>query len=103
MSDITALCRQAGMDPAEYINNGSNMDTVRQAAVDYLLKHGAPVSSRMGSDEGDSFRQAAVDAMLLRAGVDVQNPARGAATPCAIWLLSAWPATAWAPPPPCCV
>ena len=78
VSDITALCRQAGMDPAEYINNGSNMDTVRQAAVDYLLKHGAPVSSRMGSDEGDSFRQAAVDAMLLRAGVDVQNPARGA-------------------------
>lgn len=77
VSDITALCRQAGMDPAEYINNGSNMDTVRQAAVDYLLKHGAPVSSRMGSDEGDSFRQAAVDAMLLRAGVDDPEPRPG--------------------------
>ena len=78
VSDITALCRQAGMDPAEYISNGATMDTVRQAAVDYLLKHGAPVSSRMNGDEGDNFRQAAVDAMLLRAGVDVQNPARGA-------------------------
>ena len=78
VSDITALCRQAGMDPAEYISNGSTMDTVRQAAVDHLLKHGAPISSRMGSDEGDNFRQAAVDAMLLRAGVDVQKPARGA-------------------------
>ena len=75
VSDITALCRQAGMDPAEYISNGATMDTVRQAAVDYLLKHGAPVSSRMNGDEGDNFRQAAVDAMLLRAGVNVQNPA----------------------------
>ena len=61
VSDITALCRQAGMDPAEYISNGATMDTVRQAAVDYLLKHGAPVSSRMNGDEGDNFRQAAVD------------------------------------------
>ena len=52
VSDITALCRQAGMDPAEYISNGATMDTVRQAAVDYLLKHGAPVSSRMNGDEG---------------------------------------------------
>lgn len=78
VSDITALCRQAGMDPAEYISNGATMDTVRQAAVDYLLKHGAPVSSRMNGDEGDNFRQAAVDAMLLRAGANVQNPAKGA-------------------------
>ena len=78
VSDITALCRQAGMDPAEYISNGATMDTVRQAAVDYLLAHGAPVSSRMNGDEGDNFRQAAVDAMLLRAGVNVQNPAQGA-------------------------
>ena len=78
VSDITALCRQAGMDPTEYISNGATMDTVRQAAVDYLLAHGAPVSSRMNGDEGDNFRQAAVDAMLLRAGVNVQNPAQGA-------------------------
>ena len=78
VSDITALCRQAGMDPAEYISNGATMDTVRQAAVDYLLAHGAPVSSRMNGDEGDNFRQAAVDAMLLRAGANVQNPAKGA-------------------------
>ena len=78
VSDITALCRQAGMDPAEYISNGATMDTVRQAAVDYLLAHGAPVSSRMNGDEGDNLRQAAVDAMLLRAGANVQNPAKGA-------------------------
>lgn len=78
VSDITALCRQAGMDPAQYIADGSDMNAVRQAAVEHLCAHGAPVASRMNGDEGDNFRAAAVDAMLMRAGVEVQNPARGA-------------------------
>lgn len=78
VSDITALCRQAGMDPAEYISNGSDINAVRQAAVDHLIAHGAPVGSRMIGSEGDDFRQAAADAMLMRTGVEVQNPARGA-------------------------
>lgn len=78
VSDITALCRQAGMDPAQYIADGSDMNAVRQAAVEHLCAHGAPVAGRMSGDEGDNFRQAAVDAMLMRAGVEVQNPARGA-------------------------
>ena len=78
VSDITALCRQAGMDPAQYIADGSDMNAVRQAAVEHLCAHGAPVGSRMTGDEADNFRAAAVDAMLMRAGVEVQNPARGA-------------------------
>lgn len=78
VSDITALCRQAGMDPAEYISNGSDINAVRQAAVDHLIAHGAPVGGRMTGSEGDDFRQAAADAMLMRTGVEVQNPARGA-------------------------
>lgn len=78
VSDITALCRQAGMDPAEYISNGSDINAVRQAAVDHLIAHGAPVGGRMMGSEGDDFRQAAADAMLMRTGVEVQNPARGA-------------------------
>lgn len=78
VADITALCRQAGMDPAQYIADGSDMNVVRQAAVEHLCAHGAPVGSRMTGDEADNFRAAAVDAMLMRAGVEVQNPARGA-------------------------
>ena len=66
------------MDPAEYISNGSDINAVRQAAVDHLIAHGAPVGSRMTGSEGDDFRQAAADAMLMRTGVEVQNPARGA-------------------------
>lgn len=77
-SEIVALCRQTGMDPAEYIANGSSMNDVRAAAVTHLLAHGAPVSARMNDDPADNFRAAAADALLMRAGVEVQNPAEGA-------------------------
>lgn len=78
VNDIMALCRQTGMDPAQHIRNGDNMDTVRAAAVTHLIQHGAPVSSRMNGDSGDNFRQAAADALLMRTGVPVENPAQGA-------------------------
>ena len=78
-NDIMALCRQTGMDPAQYIRDGATMDTVRAAAVTHLIKHGAPVSSRMTDDpSGDNFRQAAVDALLMRTGVNVEHPTEGA-------------------------
>lgn len=75
ISDIVALCRETGMDAEQHIRSGATMDQVRQAAVSHLLQHGAPVSARMSGDQGDEFRNAAVDAMLLRAGVPVENPA----------------------------
>lgn len=74
MSDIVALCRQTGMDPEQYIQNGDSLDTVRAAAVDHMIKHGAPVHSRMNGDQGDNFRQAAAEAMLMRAGIPVEKP-----------------------------
>ena len=77
ISDIVSLCRQTGMDPGQYINNGASMDTVRAAAVDHMIQHGAPVRGRMNGDQGDNFRQAATDVMLMRAGVPVENPAQG--------------------------
>lgn len=77
-SDIMALCRETGMNPEEYIRNGSSLDDVRAAAVTHLLRTGAPVSSRMTGDSGDNFRQAATDALLMRTGVEVERPADGA-------------------------
>ena len=77
-SEIVALCRQVGMDPAEYIRGGQTMDQVRQAAVEFMISHGGPVGTRTDDGQGDEFRNAAVDALLLRAGVPVSNPAREA-------------------------
>ena len=80
MSDIINLCRQTGMDPTGYIQNGSSVEDVRKAAVDFLIQHHGPVGARMsesGSDE-DNFRAAASDAMLLRSGISTASPAAGA-------------------------
>lgn len=77
-SDILALCRQTGMEAAEYIRSGATMDTVRTAAVTHMLQNGAPVGARMSDDQGDNFRQAAVDALLQQAGVSLEHPTEGA-------------------------
>ena len=46
---------------------GASMDTVRAAAVDFLIQHNGPVGARMSdnSREQDNFRQAAVDGLLF--------------------------------------
>lgn len=76
ISDITELCRQTGMDPDQHIRSGATMDQVREAAVKYMLEHGAPINTGRGRgrDEGDNFRQAAVDSLLMRSGIPVEHP-----------------------------
>jgi hypothetical protein len=78
ISDIIALCRQAGMDPDKYVQNGDSVDKVRESAVDHLLRHGAPVVIGARDEEQNNFRDAARDAMLMQAGVEVEEPAQGA-------------------------
>ena len=79
-ADIMALCRQTGMDPEEHIRSGASMDTVRAAAVDFLIQHNGPVGTRMSDNgrEQDNFRQAAVDGLLLRSGMEVERPSENA-------------------------
>lgn len=76
--DIIALCRQTGMDPAEYIKSGATLDAVRTAALEHVLQHGAPVVVGARDSGTDNFRDAARDAMLIQAGVDLDKPAQGA-------------------------
>ena len=53
-SDIVALCRQVGMDPAEHIRSGHTIDQVRQAAVDFMIANGGPVATRTDDGQGMS-------------------------------------------------
>ena len=81
ISDITSMCRDFGIDPQQYINNGSSMDAVRTAILDQLRANHAPVSSgvRVTGNGEDDFRRDASDALLLRSGrVTVENPSAGA-------------------------
>ena len=72
--DIMELCRSVGMEPETYISDGSSLDTVRKAAIEHLVQRGSPINAKMQADNGDTFRSAAVDALLLRSGVEVAKP-----------------------------
>ena len=72
--DIMELCRSVGMEPDQYINDGSSLDAVRKAAIEHLIQRGRPVTTGTQADNGDTFRSAAVDALLMRSGIPVEKP-----------------------------
>ena len=78
IADINGLCREWGIDSDEYIRNGSNIDQVRTAVLAQIQRDGVPVHMRVTVDEGDKFRAAASDALMLRSGISVINAAAGA-------------------------
>lgn len=78
VQDITAMCRDFGVDPDDHIREGHTVDQVRAAILDGMRQAGAPASVQVTRDEGDTFRQRATDALVLRSGIHLENPAEGA-------------------------
>ena len=78
VTEIMALCRDFDMDPEEHIRGGHSLEQVRREILDGMRQTGSPVSVQVTRDEEDTFRQRATDALMLRAGVPVENPADGA-------------------------
>lgn len=75
-ADIVALCRNfegMDLDPAQLIREGRTMDQVREMIINEQIRTGEPIHARVTEDEGDKFRAAASDAMLLRAGLSLGN------------------------------
>jgi hypothetical protein len=68
------------MDLSQYVRNGATLDTVREAVIEQQRQAAAPLPARGVSivDEGDKFRAAAADALVMKSGMDVKNPAEGA-------------------------
>jgi phage head maturation protease len=80
VSEITALCRDFGVDPQEHIAKGDTVDAVRAAILEARRKDWAPpAASRaaVGEEKADTFRQAGADALLLRAGLAIEQAKRG--------------------------
>ena len=77
---IDNLCRSFGMDSRQFVDNGDSVEKVRTAILDKLMQDGTPIRSgiRVTDDEGDKFRRAAVDALIMRSGMDLEHPADGA-------------------------
>lgn len=78
VTDITNLCRDFDADPAEHIREGHSIDQVRAAILEGMRATGRPASVQVTRDEQETFRQRATDALLLRAGVPIENPAEDA-------------------------
>lgn len=77
VQNITALCRDFDADPAEHIRQGHTVDQVRASILDGLRTTGTPANVQVTRDEGDTFRQRAADALLIRSGIRLENPAEG--------------------------
>lgn len=77
VQDITDMCREFHVDPAEHIREGHTLDQVRAAILDGMRQSGNPVSVQVTRDEGDTFRQRATDALVLRSGIRLEHPAEG--------------------------
>lgn len=82
ISEINDLCREFGMEDQmkTFINNGHTVEDVRKAVIEHMRENGEPLATRVTveSDAQDKFRSAASDAILMRGGVRLDNPASGA-------------------------
>lgn len=78
VTDIIALCRDFDVDPTDHIRDGHSMDEVRSAILEGMRQTGAPIRVQVTRDEGDTFRERASDALVMRAGLHVESPAEGA-------------------------
>lgn len=76
-TEIIAICREFDIDPTEHIRHGSSIEQVRAAILDSMKQIRNPVNVQVTRDEGETFRQRATDALILRAGIQIQNPAEG--------------------------
>lgn len=79
--EIESMCNHFGIEAREYIDNGTSVEGARAAIMEGLMKEAAPINQgtvNVTSDEGDKFREAAADALMMRSGIDIKNPAEGA-------------------------
>lgn len=80
ISNISAMCRDFEVDPTQYIQNGATEDQVRTAILEGLRRNSSPLTANatVTDDEGDKFRRAASDALMLRSGMTLENTEEGA-------------------------
>ena len=80
--DIEAMCAHFGIEARQYIDNGTSVADARAAVMESVMQRGTPIPqtgrAEVINDEQDKFRAAAADAMIMRSGMTLANPAAGA-------------------------
>lgn len=79
IANITAMCRDFDVEDKDlqrYITDGTTEDQVRAAIMENLRTNHGPLRTGIHTTETgeDEFRRDAADGLLIRGGVDVQNP-----------------------------
>lgn len=83
-TSIREMCRNFDIEDGVadgYVREGMTEDAVRAAIMEHLIRDRAPIRTGgvdVVADEGDKFRAAASEALMMRGGVNVENPADGA-------------------------
>ena len=74
--EIENLCRDFGIDSAEYVDNGSTVEQVRSAVLEQLRSERRPISAgiRAGESGIDKFIRDASDSIVLRSGLYTDKP-----------------------------
>lgn len=79
---IEEMCRDFGMETQarDFIDNGRTVEQVREAVIEHMRQNGAPIRTGVNITDSaeDKFRRAAVDSLLLKSGLEIENPADGA-------------------------
>lgn len=77
---IEDMCSHFDVDARSFIDSGMSVDATRAAVMEKLMEDKAPVraGATVTQDEGDKFRRAATDGLMMRAGVQVESPVEGA-------------------------
>lgn len=81
---ITELCTRHNCPElaAEFIRTSANIESVQDKILDTLASRTTAVSTasrvEMGKEETEKYREAAVDGIIMRAGMRVEKPAEGA-------------------------
>lgn len=82
--EIMELGRTFDVDVESYIRENASVEKVRKDIIEKMMEEKKPVGARSNADitvtkdEQDKYRDAAVDAILMRGGLDIKNPADGA-------------------------
>ncbi|EFC90054.1 peptidase U35 phage prohead HK97 [Dethiosulfovibrio peptidovorans DSM 11002] len=79
VAEIQEMGRSFDIDLGEFIRSGAELDTVRSEVMKKLkeMRQAISVPGRVTEDEKEKFRSAARDALLIRGGLPVEEPAAG--------------------------
>lgn len=85
-AQIIGLCKDVDLDPLKFITEGTPLDGVREAVIAKLKSDHAPLPMPVSgqpdvevkADERDKYTRAVADGLLLKSGLSVAEPAKGA-------------------------